>query len=498
MRVCFKAKVWTRTMRLSHLLVIGGILIGLSACYALRPSAGGGQTDFAAPRRIQPEDVALPQGYRIEAVVNGLTFPTGVAFDERGGIYVTESGYSYGEVWATPKLLRIEPDGRSTLISAGGRNGPWTGVCYHNGFFYVTEGGQLEGGRILRISPLGDTSILLEGLPSRGDHHTNAPLIGPDGRLYFAQGTATNSGVVGLDNARFGWLQRYPEFHDVPCGDIILAGENFTTENPFEPGSSEKRVTGAFSPFGRATRPGQLVKGQVPCSGAVLRIALQGGPPDLVAWGLRNPFGLAFSPEGRLYATENQYDERGSRPVFGSGDLLWEIIPGQWYGWPDFHAGQALSEGDRYQPPGQEPPKPVLLSYPQQPPRPAAVFGVHSSSNGIDFSRHPDFGYEGQAFVAQFGDEAPATGKTLAPVGFKVVRVEIGTGVIEDFAVNRGKTNGPASLLNNGGLERPLALRFDPDGKALYVVDFGVLLHHGQGAEPRTGTGVLWRIIREP
>ncbi len=127
----------------------------------------------------------------------------------------------------------------------------------------------------------------------------------------------------------------------------------------------------------------------------------------------------------------------------------------------------------------------------------APVFPDHSSSDGFDFSRNPDFGYVGQAFVALLGDEAPDTGKVLAPVGYKVVRVEVGTGFIEDFAVNRGKTNGPASWLKSGGLERPVAARFDPEGTSLYVVDFGVMMHHGKGAVPRTDTGVLWRITRE-
>jgi len=69
--------------------------------------------------------------------------------------------------------------------------------------------------------------------------------------------------------------------------------------------------------------------------------------------------------------------------------------------------------------------------------------------------------------------------------------------VIEDFAVNRGKTNGPASRLGTGGLERPVAVRFDPAGTSLYVVDFGVMTM-GASPQPRTGTGVLWRITRAP
>lgn len=470
---------------------------GLSGCYALRGSSGGGQTDFIAPREIRTADIALPAGYRIKPVATGLTFPTGVTFDEKGSIYVIESGYSYGEVWTVPRLLRIQPGSEPVTIASGGKNGPWTAVTYHEGVFYVAEGGVLEGGRILRITPRGEISVLVSGCPSWGDHHTNGVIAGPDGWLYFSQGTATNAGVVGEDNAKFGWLKRFPEFHDIPCTDIILTGENFEGTNPLQDGSGAKAVTGAYVPFGTTTRKGQVIPGRIPCSGAVMRIRPEGGQPELVAWGFRNPFGLAFSPDGRLFATDNQYDVRGSRPVFGTGDLMWQVMPGEWYGFPDFHGADPLYEGERYKPPGRDKPKRLLEIYPGRPPRPTAVFPVHSSSDGFDFSRNPAFGHRGQAFVAQLGDEVPATGKVLAPVGFKVVRVDVGTGIIEDFAVNRGKTNGPASWLKTGGLERPLAARFDPEGTALYVVDFGVMTHHAKGAVPRTDTGVLWRITSE-
>jgi hypothetical protein len=121
---------------------------------------------------------------------------------------------------------------------------------------------------------------------------------------------------------------------------------------------------------------------------------------------------------------------------------------------------------------------------------------VHSSADGFDFSRAAAFGHVGEAFVALFGDEAPATGKTLHSVGCRVVRVDLHSGVIEDFAVNRGPAAGPASKIGGGGLERPLAARFSPDGRALYVVDFGIMRHDDEGAKPQPGTGVLWRITR--
>jgi hypothetical protein len=60
------------------------------------------KTSFQPPRQINTSDIALPGGYRIEAVAVSLTFPSGVTFDDQGRAYVLETGYSYGEVWAVP------------------------------------------------------------------------------------------------------------------------------------------------------------------------------------------------------------------------------------------------------------------------------------------------------------------------------------------------------------------------------------------------------------
>jgi hypothetical protein len=112
-----------------HVLGILAAAFLLSGCYSLLPSRGGGQTEFAPPRAVNAADVLLPQGYRIEAVASGLTFPTGVAFDAAGTPYVTESGYAYGEIFTTPRLLRILPGGGTeTVVEAPGR-GPWTGLA---------------------------------------------------------------------------------------------------------------------------------------------------------------------------------------------------------------------------------------------------------------------------------------------------------------------------------------------------------------------------------
>lgn len=476
------------------LVLLCGSLV--SACYVMRPSSGAGQAKVPSVRQYDPAGVVLPSGYRVERVASGLTFPVGIAFDDQNRAHVVESGYSYGEVFTEPRLLRLENDGGSTPVATGGKGGPWTGVAFAAGSFFVADGNVLEGGRLLRITADGRVQVLVSGLPSFGDHHTNSPVVGRDGWIYFSQGTATNAGVVGEDNLKYGWLKRKPDFHDVPGADVTLAGRNFETADVLNPDSARKAVTGAFLPFGTPSQPGQVIRGQVRCSGGILRVRPGGGEPELVAWGFRNPFGLAFSADGTLYATDNGYDDRGSRGVWGAPDVLWRVQPGQWYGWPDFVAGMPIT-ASRFKPPGKPRLQMLLAHHPNPPPDPVAQLAVHGSANGLDFSTSQGFGYAGEAFIAIFGDQAPAVGKILGPVGGKVVRVDPASGVIRDFAVNRAPREGPASKVGGGGLERPVSVRFDRRGEALYVVDFGVLHMNGEQSEPQTGTGAIWRIRRE-
>lgn len=83
----------------------------------MRKSNGGGQIENIQQRRINAQDIALTSGYKIEPVVSGLSFPTAVVFDDEGTLYVIEAGYSYGEVWGEPKLLRVDANGKTTTIA---------------------------------------------------------------------------------------------------------------------------------------------------------------------------------------------------------------------------------------------------------------------------------------------------------------------------------------------------------------------------------------------
>jgi hypothetical protein len=156
----------------------------LAGCYGVRPSNGAGQVAGNVPRICDAQDIAVPSRYRVELIAKRLTFPTGVTFDKDGIPCAVDSGYAYGEVWTLSRLLRVKPTGTEEFAT-GAKNGPWTGVTFHEGNFCVAEDGVMEGGRILRIQPDGKIIALVSDLPSFGDHHSNGPLIGPDGMLYF-------------------------------------------------------------------------------------------------------------------------------------------------------------------------------------------------------------------------------------------------------------------------------------------------------------------------
>jgi glucose/arabinose dehydrogenase len=481
-------------LRMVNVFAVAGLLAG--CLFQASPSKGGGQvSDAAATRTRRPSaaQVDVPAGYRIEALTRGLTFPTAVAIGDDGAVFVAESGYSYGELVTQPRILAIRRDGSIEREVTRGTHGPWNGLAFHDGSLYVSQGGAVEqSGRIVRVALDGVQTVIVDRLPT-GDHHTNGPIV-VDGWIYFAQGTVTNSGVVGVDSHEFGWLKRAPRAHDVPCRDVTLAGTNFTTRNPLSEADQEA-VTGAFLPFGTPSKRGQTVAGALPCSGAVMKVRPDGSQLSLVAWGLRNPFGLAQGGGG-VYVTDNGYDMRGSRPVFGAGDYLWKIEPDAWYGWPDFVGGEPITSKG-FAEAGGAPAGFVLASHPGRPPAPLAHLPVHGSATGLDIARGDEFGHAGHAFIALFGDMAPNVGKVMAPVGFRVVRVDPRTGIQRDFARNAGDSSGPASKLGTQGLERPIAVRFDRAGEAMYIVDFGVLQMTGKGIEARPGTGSLWRITRE-
>jgi glucose/arabinose dehydrogenase len=443
----------------------------------------------SGPRGYAPKDILLPDGYVAELVVGDLNEPVHLCWDDAGAMYVFEAGWkikSRPRIWKVDAATGSKEQFFELPEDRWKEGGALTGGVWVDGTLYFCNTGTLS-----RIGPRAGIQDVVTGLPSSGDHHNNHPVLGPDGKIYFGQGSATNLGVVGADNFAYEWLPKHPQFCDVPAQDLELVGSNFT-ESDVLGKLTDKVETGAYLPFKTPSRPGQVIPGQPKPTGAIMRCDPDGGRLEVVASGLRNPFGLAFDEQGRLFATEHGSDERGSRFIVGDPDDLYEIKEGHWYGWPDFASGIRLDD-ERWRGEGRSP---VLARFPEDPPpAPFVTFQDHAAANGIDFCRSEQFGFRGDAFVACFGDAAPITARPATPRGFKVVRVDMKAKRVVDFAVNR--IQGPASKLPHDGFERPSHCAFGPDG-ALYVADFGQLniaLERG-GVRAQQRSGCVWRIRR--
>lgn len=426
-------------------------------------------------RKINPRDIALPPGYITEIFATDLTTPINIIFTDTNDILIADSGITSGN----GKVLKY--NGKSFDVIAQNFNPPLTGITYYNNDIFVSHRGY-----VTTVKPDGTKVNILEGLPSFGDHHNNKVEFGPDGKMYYGQGTATNSGVVGIDNE--DWVRKYPFFHDYPGSDIYLSGNNYASQNFLTESINDIAYTGAYSPFGVPTALNEHIKGLVKAGGSIMRANPDGSELELVAWGLRNPFRLKFDKSNYLFSTNHGMDVRGSRPVANSPDEFLLISPGVWYGWPDFTGGYPVTLP--YFKPDDEPqPDFLLADHTVNVPKPFSTFIAHSAIMGFDFNFNNKFGNPGDAYIAEFGSEAPETtgGKPLPGVGHRISNIDMKTGDVNTFAIN--KSGFAASYTGEGGFERPIDVIFGTDDE-MFIADFGI--SEDDGFIP--GTGVIWKI----
>lgn len=128
------------------------------------------------------------------------------------------------------------------------------------------------------------------------------------------------------------------------AGQIFVA--LFGDERPMTapPGPGRVPLRGVASRARPRPRRGQVIKGAVKCNGAVLCFNPDGSDLELIAWGFRNPYGIAFHPDGRPFLTEHNIDERGARHIIGDSEDLYVVEKGEWYGWLDFATGIRLDD----------------------------------------------------------------------------------------------------------------------------------------------------------
>jgi glucose/arabinose dehydrogenase len=417
-----------------------------------------------------------------ELVSDELSFPTSVTFDDDGIPYIAESGI-FNSNHKTGRILKIcGTDKDNNQVLADDLRAPVNGLSYHDGFLYVSEGGY--PGRISKLTLDGTLTTILDNLPSKGNYHTNMAIVGPDKKIYFSQGAMTNTGVIGLDAYEIGWLKELPHSHDIPGYDLVLNGINIETVNPLK--NTNNRVkTGGFVPFGSHTSPNQVVKAQLPCTAGIMRCDLNGGNLELVAWGLRNSYGIGFLPDGRLLAIDQGADDRGSRPVGNAPDLLFEVCKDKWYGWPDFIGGDPIILS-KYWPERGNPPQFLIRNHEELPPpeKPLLRFPPHSAATKFEVLSINGISCRPQIAVALFGDERPMTAPTGPRVGRSIVLVDTYDWSIKPFLTN--------------DFMRPLDVRFNSADHSIYIVDFGKFEMQENGIVYKIqNSGKLWKVSME-
>jgi glucose/arabinose dehydrogenase len=341
-------------------------------------------------------------------------------------LYVAD--YVGGRVLAIDDLGGV---GGEPVVFAEGFSSPLGVLGTGDGTVYVADAESArEGpfgfrpyGRVWRVRDtdgdgVGDKKqVVVKDLPN-GRHNTNGMAIGPDGKLYIANGNATDDGIEGGEAEVVPW-----------SGSVIRISRNATN------------------------------------------VSLADLPKSaLVAHGWRNVYDVAFSPvdPSLLFVPMNGTDDArkgstGENPVDpgleDSDDLLYatDVRDGDVddFGFPSCLYNEAEKGNLKpYTTPNGEVrkdfgkcPKSVL--------RPVSSFGLHVSADGLAFQTTGRWGkdYRNDLFVAEWGSLFGP------PTGHQITRVEL-------------DKSGRRVVAQHQFLELDLPIDVAFNGGAMYVADF--------------------------
>jgi glucose/arabinose dehydrogenase len=325
-------------------------------------------------------------------------------------------------------------DGRADLVQRVGSIGN-TGIGLANGYLYVDE-----GTRVVRYArpdtqlvPTGKPEVIVQGIPLAPGHRARNFAIGSDGALYLNIGSATNS------------CQRQDRKDNSPGVDPCTELQTRAGMWRFDANKPNQRVTTAAR----------------------------------YATGIRNGMGIAFGPDGKLYATQHGRDQLHDNwpdlfpttkyQAENPAEELLQVNQGDDFGWPYCYYAvdqKKLVDAPEY---GGDGMKAARCANKKEP---VAVFPGHWAPMSLLF-------YSGSAFPARYKDGAfiafhGSWNRAPEPqAGYRVVFQPLSNGTpsanYETFADGFAGVP-PAQLQPGTAKHRPTGLAAGPDG-ALYVTD---------------------------
>ncbi|MEM8874471.1 MAG: hypothetical protein AAGD32_09445 [Planctomycetota bacterium] len=485
-------------------------------------------TPVGEGRFVDRRDVEYPPGMRLEVAAENLRAPTAIAFADNG-IVVAENGlaqggdpvlrlYRFDGTTDTlyPRRNPLIPDFLEKINDPRRIRGPIGGLLLLGNKLFITHRDERDLGVVTALDMRDYTLMtVVADIPTAGEHSITDLAVHPtSGRLYFGVGSATNSGVVGLDDWKLGWVAQHRTFHDKPATDLRLRGYRFDTDNP-DAGwfrGNDVAVTGPFVPFGESAQSADAAVDGKPTA-AIYSISPTGGDLRVEAHGIRNPVGLTFNDFGNLFVSNRGMELRGTRPVADDPDAVYRVPlgttmsenGGTWFGWPDYSADLRPITDPAFAPPtsmlaatGYPELAPLIdhddsdLLAPDRDTLLRGVFPPTATPAKLDFP--PD-----TEVFRPYRDDliVPLVGEIdFSTLAGKVVRVEPDFRRTSDFVYNTRRQ--PSSLINgvSDALEHPIAVR-SLDG-ALYILDVGELREKRGQFHPLGRTGRLYRLTEIP
>ena len=371
----------------------------LPAPYATE-SAQAGPRIVARPKNAWPQ---APAGFHVELFVEGLENPRLIRTAPNGDVFVAES---------EPGRIRVfrgmQKDGKAATeqVFTSGLTLPFGIAFYPPGpdpsYIYIANTNSVvrfpyKNGDLQAEGP---KQVILPDIPGYGrlqggGHWTRDLAFSPDGKRLFVS-VGSHSNVDDTDN-------NPTEFHRA---DILVA-------NP------------------------------------------DGSDLHVYAWGIRNPVGLATSPQtGELWASVNERDQLGDNLP---PDYITHVQEGGFYGWPWYYTGS--HQDPRHAGKHPELRDKVIV--------PDVLVEPHNASLELTFYEASQFPeeYRDDIFAAEHG-----SWNRSVRTGYEVICVPLkdghATGEYEDFLTGFVTPDGQV-------WGRPVGVAVSPDGSLLVTDDGG-------------------------